>query len=121
MTIDGLQQKLKTIRSVLAAAEAFRNARGITTDDVLARVGLERRRSGVEATGPWLGGFSAGMMVGGAMGLLLAPMPGSELRNKLRTRANELVEELSGLGQHADDRPGGFESSEGAEPPGPRA
>lgn len=119
--MNGLQQKLKTIRTVMAAAEALRNARGITADDVLARVGLERRRGGVETTLPWLGGFSAGMMVGGAMGLLLAPMPGSELREKLRTQASKLAEELSGLGQHADERPGGFESSEGADQPGPRA
>jgi hypothetical protein len=55
-------------------------------DDLLNLVGLETRRSPADWVLPTLGAFSVGLLAGAAIGLLLAPKPGNELRNELRTR-----------------------------------
>jgi hypothetical protein len=110
--VIGLQDKLKTIRGVLALLEAARGLRGVTADDLLSRVGMERRRSAPEQALPWLGGFTAGVAVGGAAGLLLAPMEGRKLRARIRNELGKLGDAWIGYDQHADERPGGFDSGE---------
>lgn len=55
-------------------------------DDVLDLLGLETRKGPTDWLLPTLGAFSVGLLLGAGLGLLMAPKPGSELRNDLRTR-----------------------------------
>jgi YtxH-like protein len=55
-------------------------------DDVLNLLGLETKKGPTDWLLPALGAFSVGLLVGAGLGLLMAPKPGSELRNDLRTR-----------------------------------
>lgn len=55
-------------------------------DDVLNLLGLETRKGPTDWLLPTLGAFSVGLLVGAGLGLLMAPKPGAELRNDLRTR-----------------------------------
>ncbi|MEL6344980.1 MAG: YtxH domain-containing protein [Myxococcota bacterium] len=51
---------------------------------------------------PALAIFGAGLIVGAGLGLLLAPKAGSELRNDIADRANDLSQHLPNL-RHNDD------------------
>jgi hypothetical protein len=55
-------------------------------DDVLDLLGLETKKGPTDWLLPTLGAFSVGLLLGAGLGLLMAPKPGSELRNDLRTR-----------------------------------
>ncbi len=55
-------------------------------DDLLNLLGLETKRGPTDWLLPALGAFSVGMLVGAGLGLLMAPKPGTELRNDLRSR-----------------------------------
>ncbi len=60
--------------------KAMRNA--LDTDDLLERVGLERRTpAGDIMTG--LGLFAVGVLVGAGLGLMFAPKRGDEIRSAL--------------------------------------
>jgi len=62
-------------------------------DQLLAEFGLEKRHSGASYVMPVIGIFAAGALVGGLLGLLLAPSSGSKLRSdinrKLRPTPND--------------------------------
>jgi hypothetical protein len=55
-------------------------------DDVLGMLGLEPRRSNSGRMLTALGPFGIGLLVGAGVALLLAPKPGSELRENLRAK-----------------------------------
>jgi hypothetical protein len=55
-------------------------------DDLLGILGLEARRSDTSRVLKALGTFGIGLVVGAGVALLLAPKPGSELRQDLRTK-----------------------------------
>lgn len=55
-------------------------------DDLLNLLGLETKKGPTDWLLPALGAFSVGMLVGAGLGLLMAPKPGTELRNDLRSR-----------------------------------
>jgi gas vesicle protein len=63
---------------------------------MLEAMGLEERPSALAVFFGTLGTFALGALVGAGVGLLSAPRPGQELRNKLRKRFNR---ELSSLEQ----------------------
>lgn len=54
-------------------------------DDLLGAIGLQRRDS-AEWLVPTLTAFSIGVIVGVGVGMILAPKPGAQLRNDLRSR-----------------------------------
>jgi hypothetical protein len=58
----------------------------VDRDDLLDLIGLEMRRSTGDRLVPALALFGAGILVGVGVGLMLAPKPGSELREDLRER-----------------------------------
>ncbi|MFW6051312.1 MAG: YtxH domain-containing protein [Myxococcota bacterium] len=119
--MNPLYDKVKGLQKMAAALEVARALKEVSADDLLGRIGLERRRTALQEMAPWAGGFGAGLMVGGALGLLLAPMKGAELREWLQTEGKKLWEQAAGLDQHADERPGGFEASGDEGHTGPRA
>lgn len=59
-------------------------------DNVLDRLGYEQKRSNSDVILPALGIFSAGLVVGAALGLLFAPKRGDETRGDLRHRLDDL-------------------------------
>ena len=62
----------------------------MTTDDVLARMGLQARKTTFDYLFPALGVFGAGIFVGAGVALLLAPKSGSELRHELGRTAGSI-------------------------------
>lgn len=54
-------------------------------DDVLGAIGLQRRDP-TDWLIPTLTAFSIGVVVGVGVGMILAPKPGAQLRNDLRSR-----------------------------------
>jgi hypothetical protein len=65
-----------------------------TKDDILEYLGLQTRKSAMDYALPALGIFAGGVAFGAALGLLLAPKPGSELREEIARRAH--------IGQNSD-------------------
>ncbi|WP_257455925.1 hypothetical protein [Archangium lipolyticum] len=55
-------------------------------DDVLDLIGLETKKGPTDWMLPALGAFSVGLLVGAGLGLLMAPKPGAQLRDDLRSR-----------------------------------
>jgi len=85
--------------------------RNMDKDDLLNLVGLETKRTIADAVVPALTAFSVGVLVGVGVGLLLAPKPGSELREDIKTR----------LSRGEPDTPSAGTFSQGVAPSPPRA
>lgn len=78
-----------------AMKDRLQSLQNISADDMLAALGLQRRRSGLEATlMPSLALFAAGALVGAATAMLLAPKTGSALRKELSAGARDLGQRL---------------------------
>ena len=67
-------------------------------DDLLNLIGLETRKDATDYLLPALGAFTVGVLLGVGVGLMLAPKPGNELRNDLRTRLQGGQDALTGAG-----------------------
>jgi len=74
-----------------AVSERFGAMRGLSTDDVLSALGLQRRRSFAASVAPIASGFAAGALAGAAIALLFAPKAGREMRRELKGRASEVT------------------------------
>jgi hypothetical protein len=74
-----------------AVSERFGAMRGLSTDDVLSALGLERRRSFAASIAPIASGFAAGALAGAAVALLFAPKAGREMRREIKGRAGEVT------------------------------
>jgi gas vesicle protein len=76
-------------------------------DDLLSRlldtVGLEQRRSPVRGVLSGTGIFLAGIIVGGAAALLLAPKSGIEMRSTLEDKIDTLIEKVKNLRGKAEE------------------
>jgi hypothetical protein len=59
-----------------------------TKDDILEYLGLQTRKSAMDYAVPALSLFAGGVAFGAALGLLLAPRPGRELREEIARRAH---------------------------------
>ena len=99
--IADLSSELKGLKSQL---------KDLFPDDLLARVldsvGLEQRRSPVRGMISGTGLFLAGVIVGGAAALLLAPKSGIEMRSNLEDKLDQLIEKvkhLRGTKEEAED------------------
>ena len=79
----------------------IKKLRDLDKDDLLNLIGLQTRRTAADWILPTLGIFGVGVLVGAGVGLLLAPKPGRELREDLRSRlqgtADEIGSQLSGV------------------------
>ena len=64
----------------------FNDLKDLTKDDVLAAVGLSVKRSTTARVLEATGFFGAGLLIGAAAGLLLAPKSGKGLREELGDR-----------------------------------
>jgi hypothetical protein len=66
--------------------------RNLDRDDVLAWLGLQRKGSVAGAVVGILGLFAGGLALGAVAALLLAPKPGRDLRDELKTRLRRATE-----------------------------
>jgi len=79
-------------------------------DDLLELIGLETKKGPTDWLLPALGAFSVGMLVGAGLGLLMAPKPGAQLRDDLRSRLQNGQDSLS----NANGQPRSEPASRGA-------
>ena len=90
-----------------AVKDRFDAVRGLGSDDILAALGLERRRSALDVLLPAVGVFAAGVVFGTGVALLLAPKAGRELRRDIKGKASELThligESAEGIAQEVRD------------------
>jgi hypothetical protein len=82
-----LRNIVLSIGAAVAGTKIVRAVSDLEMDDVLAPIGLSRRRSHIVQDIALLG---AGMVVGGAVALIFAPMSGTETRQRLARKADEL-------------------------------
>ncbi|HEX5098673.1 MAG TPA: YtxH domain-containing protein [Polyangiaceae bacterium] len=85
--MQNVRNILLSIGAAVAGTKLVRTISDLEMDDVLAPVGLARRRSHVAAD---LALLTTGMLVGGAVALIFAPMSGRETRQRLSRKADEL-------------------------------
>lgn len=65
-------------------------------EQLLADIGLQKRQSAASYVLPVMGVFAAGALVGGLLGLLLAPSSGTELRSDLSKKLRSASKGRSG-------------------------
>jgi hypothetical protein len=68
--------------------------RGLSSEDILAALGLQRKRSVLDVILPAAGVFAAGIVVGTGVALLLAPKSGREMRRDIKGKATELTHRI---------------------------
>ena len=80
----------------------FKDLRNLDKDDLLGLMGLETKSSTAGYLAGTLGTFGVGLLVGAGIALLLAPKPGSELREDIRGKLRRTADDAipSALGQN---------------------
>jgi hypothetical protein len=107
-----------------AVSERFGAMRGLSTDDVLSALGLQRRRSFAASIAPIASGFAAGALAGAAVALLFAPKAGREMRRELKGRASEVTRRVGAAADEVMNEvrnalPRGEKEEEVSSPPRP--
>jgi hypothetical protein len=75
--------------------DGLQSLQKIGTDDILAALGLQRRRNSFDAAlAPSIALFAAGALVGAAAAMLLAPKSGQALRKELSAGAKDLGQRI---------------------------
>jgi hypothetical protein len=74
---------------------SLKDLRNFDRDDLLDALGLQRRGN-ADWLLPTVTALGVGLLVGAGLGLLLAPKPGSELRDDLRERLQSGLDALPG-------------------------
>lgn len=83
----------------LAMRDGLNTLQNLSGDDILAAIGLERRRAVSDAIVPSLALFTAGALVGAAAAVLLTPKTGQQLRTALTDGARDLSQKISSTAQ----------------------
>lgn len=87
-------------KTVAQLNSQLNNSYDTGVESVLDRLGLEPKRQNTDMILPALSIFSAGLVVGAALGVLFAPKRGDELRGDLRHRLSDL---RSSTGERYDE------------------
>jgi hypothetical protein len=85
--MNNIRNTLFSLGAAIAGTKIIRTVSDLGMDDVLAPLGLTRRRPHVAQS---LTLFGVGALVGGAVAILLAPSSGRETRERIAKKANEL-------------------------------
>lgn len=72
----------------------IKKLRDLDKDDLLDLIGLQSKRTVADWILPTVGIFGVGLLVGAGVGLLLAPKPGRELREDIRSRIQGATDQL---------------------------
>jgi hypothetical protein len=91
--MNNIRNALFSLGAAIAGTKIIRTVSDLHMDDVLAPIGLTRRRPHVAESLTLLG---VGAVIGGAVALLLAPSSGRETRERIARKANELGETAAG-------------------------
>lgn len=67
-------------------------------DEILDRLGLERKNTAAEQIVPALAIFGAGVLVGVGLGMIFAPRSGQELRGQLQSKLKSVEQRVRGNG-----------------------
>lgn len=93
------------VKNLMKAISAMgESVREIDQDDILERLGLERRRGGIERVITAFGIFGAGLIVGAGVGMLASPMPPAQMRKKIVEGAKSVKKELTELVGAAEEQ-----------------
>lgn len=87
--MNNIRNALFSLGAAIAGTKIIRSVSGLEMDDVLAPLGLARRRPHVAQSLTLIG---VGAVLGGAVALLLAPSSGRETRERIAKKANQLSE-----------------------------
>jgi hypothetical protein len=82
-----------------AMRDGLSSLQNLSGDDILAAIGLEKRRTVVDAVVPSLAIFAAGALVGAAAAVLLTPKSGPQMRRELTDGARDLSQKLQSTAQ----------------------
>lgn len=80
---------LRTVGNALEVKRMMNGVRHIDPDDLLHRIGLERRRSAMDVVLPALGFFAVGALIGAGVAVLVTPSSGPEVRRKIAKAATD--------------------------------
>jgi hypothetical protein len=86
---------------ILAAAGA--TLRHVDSDEILGRIGLERKSTTLEKVLLTFGIFSAGMVIGAGVGLLVSPVAPEDVRKKIVDGAKTVKNEIQHLVSHDEE------------------
>jgi hypothetical protein len=84
----------KLFKILAAAGETVRH---VDSDDILDRIGLERKSSTMEKVLTTFGIFGAGMVIGAGVGLLVSPVAPEDVRKKIAEGAKSVKNEIQNL------------------------
>lgn len=87
----------------MATKDVLDRVTDLTADDVLKAVGLRRASAGGDML-QYIGLFAAGVVVGGAAALLLAPKSGSKLRTDISDGIGELKDRAMSRAKEVGDQ-----------------
>lgn len=82
-----------------AMRDGLQSLQSISGDDILAALGLEKRRNNYDVLLPSVALFAAGAIVGAAAAVLLTPKTGPALRRELTDGARDLSQRLGTTAQ----------------------
>ena len=84
-----------------AMKDGLHSLQNITGDDILAAIGLERRRSSSAAAAivQPIAIFTAGALIGAAAAVLLTPKTGPQMRRELSDGARDLSQKITSTAQ----------------------
>jgi hypothetical protein len=83
----------------------WKDLRNLDAEDLLKIIGLQRRRDFGDWMLPAIGFFGAGLLIGTGLGLLVAPKPGRELREDVKSRLQVAPESVrSGLSSPTSEK-----------------
>lgn len=90
-----LSKTVVAMGSAIGARELINAALGLSLDDALSVVGLERKPSSLSQFLPAIGLITVSAAVGAGIALLLAPSSGSKLRARLADGIDDAKHRLS--------------------------
>jgi hypothetical protein len=81
--------------------DTMKAVRDVGTDDILAALGLERRRGAMGFVLPAVSYFAAGLAVGAGVTLLIAPKTGRQMRRELGDKVRNVGSQLGTAAESA--------------------
>ncbi len=72
--------------------DTIKELKNLDKDDILGALGLQTKSNAIDSVIPALGLFGAGLLIGTALGMLVAPKTGRTLRKQLGKRANDVYD-----------------------------
>jgi hypothetical protein len=80
--------------------DTMKAVRDVGSDDILAALGLERRRNVLDYVLPAVSYFAVGLAVGAGVTLLVAPKTGRQMRRELSEKVRNAGSQLSTAAEH---------------------